>query len=197
MLNPGRSLVVKFLDANGVASMPESVSLKNSFGELLPNKAHWNAASVEYSNVQREPLLLVAQIGTQTLQQDIGPDEKTVEVLLPAMGSLRTHFEEFPPLSGDEGTLIMRISGAEDGALGTLVRSDIFSNGATGPWDLVAKLHPGTYPVVVTYCSDNSAPENSATRTLFEGRVTIQAGEEAVIVVTGGVNPTASVKRPR
>jgi len=75
-----------------------------------------------------------------------------------------------------------------------LARSNYFAEGATGSWDLGANLEPGTYPVIVTFCSDTNAPGKTATRTLFEGRVTIAAGEETLIVVTGGADPRASLK---
>ncbi len=124
------------------------------------------------------------------VSQEIDADATEVEVRLPATGKLRTHFESFPSLAANWGELFMHVT--QEGH-GELLRSEAFASSASGGWDLKARLLPGSYSVHLTFCSDRGAIGNTATRTLSEGRVTVVAGEETLIVVSGGADPRASL----
>lgn len=173
--------------------MYESVALWDRNGFLIDS--HKGPASGEcgFLNVPMEPMEVVALVGTEFVRRMIDSNEDGVLIRLPVQGSLRTHIEEFPKLTGEYGRIAMYVPDGEDRGATLLNRSNSFAEGATGSWDLEASLQPGTYPVIVAFCSDSSVPGNTATRTLFEGRVTVVAGEDTLIVVTGGADPRASL----
>ncbi|MCP5022325.1 MAG: sigma-70 family RNA polymerase sigma factor [bacterium] len=193
VLLPGRLIEAQFSDANGIALHPEWARLQDSKGETIFSKSKEKPEWFEFTYVPKEPVVLVAQVGTQTIQHAIGAEEVKVEIRLPATGKLRMHAEAFPVPTGNRGSLTMRIPGENSADDALLTRSISFAEGATKSWDLEANLEPGGYPVLVSFCSDRGAPGKTATRTLFEGRVTIVAGEETLIVVSGGKNPTATL----
>ncbi|MFT5059092.1 MAG: RNA polymerase sigma-70 factor (ECF subfamily) [Planctomycetota bacterium] len=194
VLLPGRSIDVSFVDSNGVTLHHESAQLEGPDGKALQNPMGYQSESLKFSNVAREPLELVAQVGTQTIRHAIGFEEKSVEIRLPATGKLRTYFEAIPMATSFQGEMVLRVSRLEGAKQAPLERIDSFNAGATGAWDLKADLFSGTYSVHVLVNTNKNAPEGSGViQTLFEGQVTIIAGEESLIHVTGGSNPRAAL----
>ncbi|MDF1839539.1 MAG: hypothetical protein P1V35_16845, partial [Planctomycetota bacterium] len=90
---------------------------------------------MEFANVPREPLELLAQIGTRTIRNSIAFDENKVEVRVPALGKLRAHFEEIPMITSYQGEMIVRVLDKSNPEPVVLERIDSFNAGATGAWD--------------------------------------------------------------
>jgi hypothetical protein len=164
-------------------------------GTVLGDVSPSDDTSIQFKDVPVEALEVTTRVGTKVFRRALEAGVETVSVNLPTSGQLRVHFEAIPSIASSKGEMILKVQDPQDATQVPVEQIDAFQASETGGWDQVANLLPGTYTVRVLVNTDASAPAGSdATRTLFEGPVTITAGEETLIVVTGGANPTAAIR---
>ncbi len=194
VLYPGRDLAVQFQDEQGREQWVDELSLLHANGRLFIEQELEPGQAIEFSGVPQEPMELLVRVGTRTFRRAVDADQTRVEPVLPSMGKLRVHFEEIPQISAAHGRLSLFVDEVSPTDTETLKRKDSFNEGANGAWDMRAALHPGEYQVQVRVVTDVLAVDRAAvTRALFEGRVTIIEGEEALITISAGENPTATL----
>ncbi len=194
VLSPGRDVALRFEDETGVVFNPESVTLLNDAGEPVGEPLKPKGGKLRLAHISKESKQVLVLSGTEFSRHTVPADEQNATIVLPTPGTLRVHFEQLPRISAHQGNLSLLVKETAGDRGRALERKDTFNRGADSAWDLQAALHPGTYLVQVLVNTDTGAVDKEATtRTLFSGQVTVLKGEEALITISAGKNPTATL----
>ncbi len=176
-----RRLHLQFIDPDGTAIRPDSISLTSSDGQGI-HREEWDpqSKSQPFREVPAGPLSVEYRLGTAMFEHSFDTLESSYAVPTERVGSLKIELSELPSVSGTWGKVVATITDEADGDSQVVLRES-YTASAIGELTLRTLALPGIYHVEVKARDSDLSPAEGTGTSLFPGQVEVTAHKTAVL----------------